>query len=89
MFSSLAISLSPHGQQQYAARRQARAGGDWNSSSDNNSRNNYNNNNEHGRRYVGEEGAGEAMRADGRSFSPQGCDASRSSARATAPWWAS
>ena len=49
---------------------------------------NDNDNSEHGRRYVGEEGAGEAMRADGRSFSPQGCAASRSSARATAPWWA-
>ena len=51
----VAISLSPHEQQYNAARRQARAGGDWNSSSDN-SRNNDNDNNEHGRRYVGEEG---------------------------------
>ena len=53
----LAISLSPHEQQQYnAARRQARAGGDWNIS--NNNSNNNNNNNEHGRRYVGKERAG-------------------------------
>ena len=56
MFSSVAISLSPHEQQQHAARCQTRAGGDWNSS--NNNRINDNNNNNNGRRYVGEEGAG-------------------------------
>ena len=50
---------------------------------------NDNDNSEHGRRYVGEEEAGGVMRADSRSFSPQGCAASRSSARATAPWWVS
>ena len=43
----------PHGHLQSAQRGQARTGGgDWNS------RNNADNNNEHGRRYVGEEGAG-------------------------------